>query len=33
MSELVIDRAMNGQPTQTWPRWSEMLGVGGVAPV
>jgi hypothetical protein len=28
MSQLVIDRALNGQPSQSWPRWEEMLGVG-----
>jgi hypothetical protein len=28
MSNLVIDRALNGRPAQSWPRWEEMLGVG-----
>jgi hypothetical protein len=28
MSSLVIDRALNGRPAQSWPRWEEMLGVG-----
>ena len=28
MSQLVIDRALNGQPSQSWPRWEEMLGIG-----
>jgi glutathione synthase/RimK-type ligase-like ATP-grasp enzyme len=28
MSQLVIDRALNGHPAQSWPRWEEMLGVG-----
>ncbi|MBA2603850.1 MAG: hypothetical protein H0U94_09695 [Acidobacteria bacterium] len=28
MSRLVIDRALNGGPAQSWPRWEEMLGVG-----
>ena len=28
MSQLVIDRALNGQPSQSWPRWEEMLGLG-----
>lgn len=28
MSRLVIDRAVNGGPAQSWPRWEEMLGVG-----
>jgi hypothetical protein len=33
MAELVIDRALNGTPQQTWPRWAEMLGVGAVSAV
>jgi len=33
MADLVIDRALNGQPQQTWPRWAEMLGVGAVSAV
>jgi hypothetical protein len=28
MTELVIDRALNGRPSQSWPRWEEMLGIG-----
>lgn len=28
MSRLVIDRAINGTPAQSWPRWEEMLGIG-----
>jgi hypothetical protein len=32
MAELVIDRALNGQPQQTWPRWAEMLGLGTASP-
>lgn len=28
MSRLVIDRALNGTPSNPWPRWEEMLGVG-----
>jgi hypothetical protein len=32
MAELVIDRARNGKPQQTWPRWAEMLGVGSAGP-
>jgi hypothetical protein len=28
MSQLVIDRALNGHPSQSWPRWEEMLGIG-----
>jgi len=27
MSTLVIDRALNGQPQQMWPRWAEMVGL------
>jgi hypothetical protein len=32
MADLVIDRARNGKPQQTWPRWAEMLGVGSAGP-
>jgi hypothetical protein len=28
MAHLVIDRAINGHPAQSWPRWEEMLGIG-----
>ena len=28
MADLVIDRALNGAPQQTWPRWAEMTGLG-----
>ena len=28
MAHLVIDRALNGVPSQSWPRWEEMLGIG-----
>jgi glutathione synthase/RimK-type ligase-like ATP-grasp enzyme len=28
MANLVIDRALNGDPSQSWPRWEEMLGIG-----
>ena len=28
MANLVIDRALNGHPSQSWPRWEEMLGIG-----
>jgi len=31
MSQLVIDRALNGHPSQSWPRWEEMLGIGPAA--
>jgi hypothetical protein len=27
MANLVIDRALHGQPQQTWPRWAEMVGL------
>jgi len=33
MADLVIDRALNGTPQQTWPRWAEMTGLGKTAPV
>ena len=28
MADLVIDRALNGKPQQTWPRWAQMTGLG-----
>jgi hypothetical protein len=28
MAHLVIDRALNGDLSNTWPRWEEMLGIG-----
>ena len=28
MSKLVIDRALHGAPSNPWPRWEEMLGIG-----
>jgi hypothetical protein len=31
MASLVIDRALNGQPSGSWPRWEEMLGIGAPA--
>ena len=31
MARLVIDRALNGNVTNTWPRWEEMLGIGAPA--
>ena len=31
MSQLVIERALNGHPSQSWPRWEEMLGIGAAA--
>ena len=27
MADLVIDRALNGKPQQTWPRWAQMTGL------
>jgi hypothetical protein len=31
MARLVIDRALNGDPSSPWPRWEEMLGIGAPA--
>jgi hypothetical protein len=31
MARLVVDRALNGSPSNMWPRWEEMLGVGTTA--
>ena len=31
MANLVIDRALNGHPSQSWPRWAEMTGLAGLA--
>ena len=28
MARLVIDRALKGKPSNAWPRWEEMLGIG-----
>jgi hypothetical protein len=28
MSHLVIDRALHGHPSTSWPRWEEMTGIG-----
>ena len=33
MADLVIDRALNGQPQQSWPRWAEMVGLSSAAAV
>ena len=33
MARLVIDRALHGQPQQTWPRWAELLKIGTLQPV
>jgi hypothetical protein len=27
MARLVIDRALSGKPSQSWPRWAEMTGI------
>ncbi len=31
MARLVIDRALNAKPSNAWPRWEEMLGIGAAA--
>jgi hypothetical protein len=31
MSRLVVDRALNGAPSNPWPQWEELLGVGKAA--
>jgi hypothetical protein len=31
MARLVIDRALNGLPANSWPRWEEMLGIGAAS--
>ena len=28
-----IDRALNGQPQQSWPRWAEMVGLASATAV
>jgi hypothetical protein len=33
MAELVIDRALNGKPQQSWPRWAEMTGLGSASAI
>ena len=35
MANLAIDRALRGQPSQSWPRWAEMVGLsaGATGPV
>jgi hypothetical protein len=32
MSHLVIDRALSGRPSQSWPRWAQMIGMSMDAP-
>ena len=31
MAKLVIDRALNGNVANSWPRWEEMLGIGAAS--
>jgi hypothetical protein len=31
MARLVIDRALHGKPSNSWPRWEEMLGIGATS--
>jgi len=33
MARLAIDRALNGEPQQSWPKWAEMVGLGSAEPV
>jgi hypothetical protein len=33
MTKLVIDRALSGKASQSWPRWSEMTGLSHAAPI
>jgi hypothetical protein len=33
MASLAIDRALNGKPQQSWPRWPRMLGLGDATPI
>jgi hypothetical protein len=33
MTDLVVDRALNGKPQETWPKWAEMTGMGVTSPV
>jgi hypothetical protein len=30
MANLVVDRALSGKPSQSWPRWAEMTGLSSV---
>jgi hypothetical protein len=32
MSNLVVDRALNGHPRQSWPRWAQMVGLSDDTP-
>lgn len=31
MARLVIDRALHGEVSNSWPRWEEMLGLGAAS--
>jgi hypothetical protein len=31
MANMVVDRALNGHPSQSWPRWADMTGLGKLA--
>ena len=31
MATMVVDRALNGHPSQSWPRWADMTGLGKLA--
>jgi hypothetical protein len=33
MANFAIDRALNGKPQQSWPRWPQMLGLGDTTPI
>ena len=33
MADLVVDRALNGKPEQTWPKWAEMVDLAKETPV
>jgi hypothetical protein len=33
MTKLVIDRALSGKPSQTWPRWTQMTGLADGGPI
>jgi hypothetical protein len=33
MAQLCIDRALTGTAQHSWPRWAEMVGLGGGTPI
>jgi hypothetical protein len=33
MADLVVDRALHGQPQQTWPQWPQMLQMANATPI